>query len=108
MDTDEPAVPTWGPLGVAGDSPVFPGPGVRDEPAVGGQPHDADDDADKDDERPSHPYTWLQLTVLALVAFVLGFLIVLLASRGSSASTPASTPAAAAAAQVTISTPLVV
>jgi len=41
---------------------------------------DYDDDED-DDERPRHPYTWLHLIVLALVAFVLGFLIVLLLSR---------------------------
>jgi hypothetical protein len=44
---------------------------------------DEDDDYDDedDDERPRHPYTWLHLIVLALVAFVLGFLIVLLLSR---------------------------
>jgi hypothetical protein len=43
---------------------------------------DYDDDEDDDDEaRPRHPYTWLHLIVLALVAFVLGFLITLLLTK---------------------------
>jgi hypothetical protein len=68
----EPAAPAFGaPLG-AGPDPVH---------AVA---RDDEDDWDEDDEeRPRHPYTWLHLIVLALVAFVLGFLIVLLLSRGS-------------------------
>ncbi|WP_399552423.1 hypothetical protein, partial [uncultured Cellulomonas sp.] len=53
---------------------------------------DADDDYE-DDERPRHPYTWLHLIVLALVAFVLGFLIVLLLSNASDEE-PGSTAAA--------------
>ena len=61
-----------------------------------GAHHDDDDDDDDDDfdERPRHPYTWLHLIVLALVAFVLGFLIVLLLSQngeddaGSTAAAP--------------------
>jgi hypothetical protein len=56
-------------------------------PRVGFGAHDDhDDDYDDDDdfdERPRHPYTWLHLIVLALVAFVLGFLIVLLLSKNS-------------------------
>jgi len=43
---------------------------------------DGEDDVPHD-ERPRHPYTWLHLIVLALVAFVLGFLIMLLLSRSS-------------------------
>jgi len=42
--------------------------------------HDDDLD-DEDDDEPSrrlHPYTWLHVLVLAVVAFVLGFLIMLL------------------------------
>ena len=44
-------------------------------------------DDDEDDEpsvRRHHPYTWLHLVVLALVAFVLGFLIVALWNQGRS------------------------
>ncbi|HEY5518383.1 MAG TPA: hypothetical protein VIK17_01920 [Cellulomonas sp.] len=87
-------VPHWGSLGV-GSSPA-----TRDEPVASGTLYGDEDDED-DDERPSHPYTWLQLIVLALVAFVLGFLIVLLAGHGSSgasdpAATPTPTPAASA------------
>lgn len=42
---------------------------------------------DEDDEQPArrrHPYTWLHLIVLALVAFVLGFLIMALWNQGKS------------------------
>ncbi|MBO9555124.1 hypothetical protein [Cellulomonas sp.] len=43
---------------------------------------DFDDEDDEDEEdRPKHPYTWLHLIVLALVAFVLGFLITLLLTK---------------------------
>jgi hypothetical protein len=45
-----------------------------------GATHDDDLD-DEDDDEPSrrlHPYTWLHVLVLAVVAFVLGFLIMLL------------------------------
>jgi hypothetical protein len=106
MDTQDPVVPAWGSIGLDGDSTSFAGPVARDMPAVGGKSYAEDDD--EDDERPSHPYTWLQLIVLALVAFVLGFLIVMLASRSGSESTPATTPGAAAAMQVATSTPPVV
>ena len=44
---------------------------------------DDEDDDFLDDERPRHPYTWLHLIVLAVVAFVLGFLIVLLYNNTS-------------------------
>ena len=91
-------VPHWGSLGV-GTSLA-----TRDEPVESGTLYGDEDDED-DDERPSHPYTWLQLIVLALVAFVLGFLIVLLAGHGSSgasdpAATPTPTPTPAASAPV--------
>jgi hypothetical protein len=87
---DDVTVPHWGSLGVAGSSTA-----TRDEPVQSGSLYG------DDDERPSHPYTWLQLIVLALVAFVLGFLIVLLAGRGSSgASDPVATPTPAASAPV--------
>ncbi|MGV8977354.1 MAG: hypothetical protein ACOH17_04865 [Cellulomonas sp.] len=90
---DDGAVPHWGSVGVSVSSLA-----TRDEPASSGTLY-GDDDKDED-ERPSHPYTWLQLIVLALVAFVLGFLIVLLAGHGSADAKPASatpTPAAASA-----------
>jgi hypothetical protein len=60
---------------------------------------DYDDDDDDFDERPRHPYTWLHLIVLALVAFVLGFLIVLLLSKNAD-DDPGSTPAASTAVHV--------
>ena len=83
----EAPTPQWESLGVGDDKPT-----ARDEPTA-----DATLDQEEGDERPSHPYTGRQLLVLVVVAFVLGFLIVLLASRGSdSSSTPATTPAAAA------------
>jgi hypothetical protein len=66
-----PAGPVAGaPFGKRSDAPVAGATRVDDL--------DEDDDEDEDDERPRHPYTWLHLIVLALVAFVLGFLIVLL------------------------------
>ena len=39
---------------------------------------DEDDDLDDEPSRRLHPYTWLHVLVLAVVAFVLGFLIMLL------------------------------
>jgi hypothetical protein len=100
---DEAPVPLWGSLGIAGSPPA-----TRDEPVPSGTLYGDEDDED-DEERPSHPYTWLQLIVLALVAFVLGFLIVLLAGHGSAdASDPAATPTPAASAQVDAGAPPVV
>ena len=90
----------WAPTGLS-PSGTVPAPRAGGEPAApafaassAGRPdhvgfgttHDEDDDFDDDDdydERPRHPYTWLHLIVLALVAFVLGFLIVLLLSNNS-------------------------
>lgn len=47
-------------------------------------------DETDDDETPvrrRHPYTWLHLIVLAVVAFVLGFLLVALWNQGRSDAT---------------------
>ena len=66
-------------------------PALRRAAGAGAERRGADgyDDDDEDDERPRHPYTWLHFIVLALVAFVLGFLIVLLLSqRGARPGTP--------------------
>lgn len=52
------------------------------DPLPGTPARDDEYDDEYEEERPRHPYTWLHLIVLALVAFVLGFLIVLLLSRG--------------------------
>ena len=64
-----------------------------------------EEDDDDAEERPRHPYTWLHLIVLAVVAFVLGFLIVLLLNKASddgaataSGVTPVLSPAPVAAA----------
>ena len=105
-----PAPAAWAPTGLsspgtvpaprAGGEPAAPalaGRGGRRPDRVGFGAHDdEDDDYDDDDEldeRPRHPYTWLHLIVLALVAFVLGFLIVLLLSNNSE-DDPGSTAAA--------------
>ncbi|KQY47590.1 hypothetical protein ASD18_09835 [Cellulomonas sp. Root137] len=72
------------------------------DPVRSGAARDEDDDDyddEDDEERPRHPYTWLHLIVLALVAFVLGFLIVLLLSN-----TTEDDPGSTAAAPVTHST----
>jgi hypothetical protein len=56
------------------------------------------DDDEDDVEKPArrrHPYTWLHVIVLALVAFVLGFLIVALWNKGkASGAEGTSAPAA--------------
>jgi len=80
----EPTVPAprWGessaPAAGFGAAPFGESPSTS-----AGRPADDDfDDDDEDDElRPKHPYTWLHLIVLALVAFVLGFLITLLLTK---------------------------
>jgi hypothetical protein len=81
---------------------VFGAPlGGLPDPVHASAGRDEDDGYDDEDdfERPRHPYTWLHLIVLALVAFVLGFLIVLLLSNTSEDN-----PGAAAAVPGTHST----
>jgi len=80
----EPAVPAprWGessaPATGFGAAPFGePGTAPRERPAD----EFDDEDDDEDEDRPRHPYTWLHLIVLALVAFVLGFLITLLLTK---------------------------
>jgi hypothetical protein len=53
--------------------------------------HDEDEHLDEDDEPTTrrHPYTWLHLLVLSLVAFVLGFLAMLLYIQASGNDEPA-------------------
>lgn len=99
--SDEEAAPRWGSLASSSAAPsrsqARPDP-VRGTAPVGDLDDDDDYDDEDDDERPSHPYTWLQLIVLALVAFVLGFLIVLLGSEKSDdAAGPTPTPVTASA-----------
>jgi hypothetical protein len=62
------AAPAWAPIGEVA-------PATPDAAAT-------EDDEDEAGRRPRHPYTWLHLIVLALVAFVLGFLIMLLVVNG--------------------------
>jgi hypothetical protein len=56
--------------------PNVPFPSPRPAP-----PADLDDEDDEPVAR-RHPYTWLHLIVLVIVAFVLGFLVVALWNRG--------------------------
>ena len=58
-------------------------------PAGAATPDDEDEDW-----RPRHPYTWLHFLALILVAFVLGFLIVLLYMRSGADSGPGAQAAA--------------
>jgi hypothetical protein len=60
--------PAWAPIAADG--------------STGTAGHPGDDEIDEVERRPRHPYTWLHLIVLALVAFVLGFLIMLLVVNG--------------------------
>ncbi len=69
---------------------AFAGPARAAAAAVA----DGFDEEDDEDARPRHPYTWLHFLALILVAFVLGFLIVLLWSRSASATDGAPTTAA--------------
>lgn len=62
---------------------------------------DADEEIDQLDEQPERlrrplPFTWLQWIILAVVAFVLGFLIIFVANTATSAA-GADVPALAAA-----------
>ncbi|MGN8246094.1 hypothetical protein ACTHAM_003226 [Cellulomonas soli] len=70
--------PRWG------AEPAFAGAEARDGASAPARTWD-DDDLDEP-VRKHHPYTWLHLTVLAIVAFVLGFLIMLLANKGTQAT----------------------
>jgi len=81
----------------AAPDPVGPGGAFGSTGAT-----DEDDELELEEQRPRHPYTWLHLLVLALVAFVLGFLIMLLVVNGrgdkddkGAAPTSASAPVAA-------------
>jgi len=65
---------------------------------------DEDDDVDLEDQRPRHPYTWLHLLVLALVAFVLGFLIMLLVVNGRGDKDGANKGAATTSASASVAT----
>ncbi|WP_066587592.1 hypothetical protein [Cellulomonas timonensis] len=105
VPAEEPAAPPWGAL----SRTTRAGAEAQPEPGASATPYASDDDDEDDeyDERPSHPYTWLQLIVLALVAFVLGFLIMLLGSKAAggdeSAAGPATTDVAAGVVAVDIS-----
>ncbi|HEY0118035.1 MAG TPA: hypothetical protein VGC04_04575 [Cellulomonas sp.] len=65
-----------------------------------------DDEPDEPPVRRRHPYTWLHLVVLALVAFVLGFLIVALWNQGrSNGAIPGESGTAGALGVVVLSPP---
>jgi len=67
-ESGESALPRWGNVGGGQWSPT---PTFDAAPAA---PEQADTDEELD-EAPHHPYTWLQMIILVLVAFILGMLI---------------------------------
>ena len=66
------------PLGAASSGSPFPRTGATALAATD------DEDDDEHPARRRHPYTWLHIIVLALVAFVLGFLVMALWNQGKS------------------------
>ncbi|WP_448629093.1 hypothetical protein [Cellulomonas soli] len=91
------ARPRWG------AEPSFAGAEAHPEPS--GRARTWDEDDLDEPVRKHHPYTWLHLTVLAVVAFVLGFLIMLLANKGTQGTAsgvePFTTPSSTTATAVT-------
>ena len=67
-ESGESALPRWGNVGGGqwSPTPTFDAASVAPEQA------DTDEELD---EAPHHPYTWLQMIILVLVAFILGMLI---------------------------------
>jgi len=85
------AAPAFAPRGVPAVTPEPAGPNPSSSPfsatgaspvAVAPEPVDGEDEAPRAPRR--HPYTWLHLLILALVAFVLGFLVVALWNQDKS------------------------
>ena len=75
-----PAAAPAGPVSFGTEAAAVPFPSPRTAPPA--------DLADEDDDEPvarRYPYTWLHLIVLAVVAFVLGFLVVALWNHGRQA-----------------------
>jgi hypothetical protein len=99
----EPASPApggWFPTGATPTSGAAVQPGPHSPfPATGAtvvaQRPEADVEEGERSVRRRHPYTWLHLIVLALVAFVLGFLVVALWNQGRSNGAGGDTGAAA-------------
>ncbi|MBW0255322.1 hypothetical protein J5O08_14735, partial [Cellulomonas sp. PS-H5] len=103
-DDDEAPVPQWQSLLRA----MAPAPLPEDEAEITDATGDmlrgvhADEEIDEIDEQPERlrkplPYTWLQWIILAVVAFVLGFLIIFVANTATNGEGP-DVPAAAATA----------
>src|SRR5690606_16606877 len=98
--TEAPSVPPWG--SVTGGTGWTPAPETGTATPPGGQratevtatvapvvTADEDDDEDLDDEDlPRHPYTWLHMIALVLVAFVLGMLIFMVVLKDAGPSDP--------------------
>ncbi|GEN78508.1 hypothetical protein [Actinotalea fermentans] len=83
-DTSDAAMPRWGSVGSGqGWTPTPTSAPVAPSRAV---PEDVEDEPDDEAaEPPRHPYTWLHMIVLVLVAFVLGMLIFVVLLRDSGA-----------------------
>lgn len=75
-------------------APAGVGAGHGEQQALGlpsprtASPSDRYEDEDDEPVIRRYPYTWLHLIVLAVVAFVLGFLVVALWNHGRPAGTP--------------------
>lgn len=82
-DTSDAAMPRWGSVG--SDRGWTPTP--TSAPVAPSRPAVEDVEAPDDEavEPPRHPYTWLHMIVLVLVAFVLGMLIFVVLLRDSGA-----------------------
>ena len=94
-------MPSWGAIAPSASSASTPAApwGHGSSPVPGRSMEDDEEDDDDEPVRPAHPYTWLQLIVLVCVAFVLGFLIMLLANRDSAVPASGAQPAPASVVQ---------
>jgi hypothetical protein len=80
VESAAPSVPRWGNVTPGQGWAPAPSPTPVGAVASADEAPDADDVAD---ELPRHPYTWLHMIVLVLVAFVLGMLIFVVLLRDS-------------------------
>ncbi|WP_372594367.1 hypothetical protein [Actinotalea sp.] len=91
-------VPSVGSRAGTDVSPAWPVPGEGSTPqgaagSTGRQESGADESDDEPGEQPARVYTWMHIIALAVVAFVLGMLIVMVLLQDNSQSVPATSEA---------------